>query len=165
MANAKVALKEDPEPAFGAARSEDLAWLLVVNIMRTNNRLTPFIGAGLREQKLTAAQYNALLELRAAGSDGLLMSELGERLVVTRSNVTGLVDRLEKQGLAERHGHRDRRATVIRLTRRGGTLLEQAVPEHRRLLSELTECLRAEEKRQLIRLLTKLRRALREVQP
>lgn len=144
-----------------AAGEEDLALLLVVNLVRTHNRLSPFVGANLREQNVTAAQLNAMLALRAAGERGLLMSEIGEQLVVTRSNVTGLVDRLERQGLAERHGHRDRRATVVRLTQRGAALVDEALPEHRRMLAELTDCLKADEKRKLIQLLTRLRRALR----
>jgi MarR family 2-MHQ and catechol resistance regulon transcriptional repressor len=140
----------------------DLDVVLVHNLLRTYSRLLPFIDAGLRQEQLTATQLNALLVLRAVGEDGLLMGEIGERLVVTKSNVTGLVDRLEAQGLVARGQHRDRRATVVRLTGAGAELLEQALPQHAKLLSELTDCLGAEEKKTLIRLLTKLRRELRQ---
>lgn len=139
----------------------DLDAVLVLNLLRTHSHLSPFIDAGLRRWHLTAAQFNTLLVVRAAGAEGLLMGEIGERLVVTRSNVTGLVDRLERQGLVARGGHRDRRATVVRLTDAGAESLERTVPRHAELLAELTGCLTDQEKQTLIRLLTKLRRKLR----
>jgi MarR family 2-MHQ and catechol resistance regulon transcriptional repressor len=142
-----------------------LAALLATSIVRTHNRLAPFLGAALKAQNLTAAQLNALLSIQAAGAGGLLMSELGDQLVVTRPNVTGLVDRLERQALVERAAHRDRRATVIRLTDRGRQVLEQALPAHEHALSRATSCLSAEEQRTLIALLSRLRRALKERTP
>jgi MarR family 2-MHQ and catechol resistance regulon transcriptional repressor len=144
-----------------AGLGADLDAVLVFNLLRTHSYLGPFIEAGLRPQRLTAAQFNALLLLRTAGAGGLLMGEIGEGLVVTKSNVTGLVDRLERQGLVARGRHRDRRATVVRLTDAGAQLLERTVPRHAELLAELTGCLTGKEKRTLIGLLTKLRRELR----
>ncbi len=141
--------------------STDVNAVLVFNVLRTHSYLSPFLDADLRRRRLTAAQFNTLLVLRAAWPDGLRMGEIGERLVVTKSNVTGLVDRLEKKGLVERGNQADRRATAVRLTEDGAGLLDRTIPKHIELLSELTDCLTTEEKRQLIRLLTKLRRRLR----
>lgn len=151
-----------PEKSRSAPSDQDLASLLVVNLVRTQHELSPYVGAESKEQKLTGAQFNALLVLRAAGSNGLPMSELGDQLVVTKSNVTGLVDRLERQGLAERQSHQDRRVTVVKLTDAGSALLEEALPERQRMLARLTGCLTPRDKQQLIQLLTKLRRGLRE---
>ena len=141
----------------------DLDAVLVFNLLRTQSHLGPLIDAEMRHENLTAAQFNALLVIRSAGAEGLFMGEIGERLVVTKSNVTGLVDRLERQGLVARDGHRDRRATVVRLTDAGAELLERALPRHRELLTELTGCLTGKEKQTLIRLLTKLRPELRRL--
>lgn len=152
---------DDDLAYVGAGVGADLDAVLVLNLLRTHSYLSPFIDAGLRQQRLTAAQFNALLVLRAAGDDGLLMSEIGKRLVVTRSNVTGLVDRLERQGLVARCAHRDRRATVVRLTDSGAKALKRTLPQHARMLAELTGCLGVRDKQTLIRLLTKLRRELR----
>ncbi len=139
----------------------DLDAVVVFNLLRTHSHLGPLIDADLRGKRLTAAQFNALLVLRAAGADGLMMSDIGERLVVTKSNVTGLVDRLEREGLAARGEHPDRRATVVRLTDAGEALLRRAIPGHAELLAELTGCLTRAEKKTLVGLLTKLRRELR----
>lgn len=152
----------DDDLAFvEASLGSDLDVVLVYNLLRTHSYLAPFLDAGLRRQQLTAAQLNALLVLRSAGPDGMLMSEIGERLVVTKANVTGLVDRLERQDLVARGEHADRRATVVRLTPVGTQLLDRVLPRHARLLGELTGCLEAQEKQMLVRLLSKLRRELR----
>jgi MarR family 2-MHQ and catechol resistance regulon transcriptional repressor len=149
--------------SLNAAAGSDLDALVIHNLCRTHGRLQPLLDADLRRRDLTGAQLNALLALRAAGPNGLRMGEIGERLVVTRSNVTGLVDRLERQGLVARNAHSDRRATVVRLTDEGLSAVKRTVPHHARMLAELTECLSDREKRTLIRLLTKLRRQLRQM--
>jgi ATP-binding cassette subfamily B protein len=115
-----------------ASMGSDLDTMVVYNLLRAHTRLGPFIDADLRRQNLTSAQLNVLLALRGAGADGLRMGEIGRKLIVTKSNVTGLIDRLEGQGLVLRAEHRDRRATVIHLTDAGAALLKQTVPRHAR---------------------------------
>ncbi|HUW32625.1 MAG TPA: MarR family transcriptional regulator [Planctomycetota bacterium] len=154
--------KPDEELAYvRAGIGSDLDTMLVSNLLRTHRHIKPFLDAGLGTESLTAAQLNVLLVLRAAEPAGMLMSEIGRKLVVTRSNVTGLVDRLERRGLVSRAGHDDRRATVVRLTQEGTLLLGRIVPAHARMLAELTACLTDRQKHTLIRLLTTLRRSLR----
>jgi MarR family 2-MHQ and catechol resistance regulon transcriptional repressor len=153
---------KDDELAYGKTGMDaDLDTILVHNIIRTHSRIRPFIHGSLRRGKLTPAQLNTLLVLRAAEGKGLPMGEVGRRLVVTKSNVTGLVDRLQRQGLVVRARHRDRRATLVRLTRAGVRLLERTAPLQVGLSGYLAGCLTAQEKRALIRLLAKLRRELR----
>ena len=141
---------------------DELDTMLVYNVLRTAGHLGPRIDAVLRGQKLRAAQLNALLVIRSAGEDGLLMGEIGRRLIVTKSNVTGLVDRLERDGLVRRAKHTDRRAIAVKLTAEGAALVESVAPRHARALSDLALGLSASEKRTLVRLLTKMRRSLRK---
>jgi MarR family transcriptional regulator, 2-MHQ and catechol-resistance regulon repressor len=141
----------------GAGIVETLDTMLVFNLLRTHSCLSPFIDADLRRHFLTSAQLNTLLVLRTAGDQGLQMSEIGRTLVVTKANVTGLVDRLERQGLVTRSVQQDRRAITVRLTTAGADLLDRAAPRHSELLADLTGCLDDGEKRTLISLLTKLR--------
>jgi MarR family transcriptional regulator, 2-MHQ and catechol-resistance regulon repressor len=140
---------------------DDLDAMLVFNILRTYSYLGPSLDASLRDSKLTGAQFNTLLVLRSAGPGGMLMSEIGERLIVSKSNMTGLIDRMEAQGLVARGGNDDRRATSVRLTRAGQQLLSRVMPGLSNVLSELTECLKRVEKETIVRLLTHLRRDLR----
>ncbi|TET35820.1 MAG: MarR family transcriptional regulator [Planctomycetota bacterium] len=146
-----------------SAMGSNLDTVLVYNILKTHSYLSPFIGKDLRRHRLTAAQLNTLLLLGSAGGEGLMMGEIGKKLVVTKSNVTGLIDRLERQGFAERvlQDH-DRRAITVKLSAKGKKLLDRAIPHHAELHSELTDSLSAKEKETLIRLLSKLRRELRK---
>ena len=143
------------------AMGTELDTVLVFSLLRTHSYLGPFIDADLRRQNLTSAQLNTLLVLRAAGPEGLLMGEIGRRLVVTKANVTGLIDRLERQGMVVRAENADRRATVVHLTEAGAGLLDRTMPRHAEWLADLTGCLTVEEKLTLVRLLDKLRRELR----
>lgn len=139
----------------------DLDTILVYNLLRTHSYLAPFLDADLRKQNLTATQLNALLVLKSAGDDGLMMGEIGKKLVVTKSNVTGLVDRLEKQGFVSRSNHADRRATTVRITDAGLDILENTTPRYSKTLADLTECFSERDKKTLIKLLSRLRRELR----
>ncbi len=156
-------MHDDDADFLRTAVAGDLDTLVIHNLLRTHGRLHPLVEADLRRRDLTAAQLNALLVLRGAGEGRLRMREIGERLVVTKANVTGLVDRLERAGLVARGAHRDRRATLVGLTDAGREAIDRAVPAHARLLARVTEGLSEREKRTLIRLLTKLRKRLREL--
>jgi DNA-binding MarR family transcriptional regulator len=76
------------------------------------------------------SQFN-VLNLLAGAPDGLTQTELGRALIMHRSNVTGLVDRLERRGLLARHeSAADRRAWRVRLTPAGRRLLEEILPRY-----------------------------------
>jgi DNA-binding MarR family transcriptional regulator len=74
---------------------------------------------------LGTTESQALSYLEVHGSSG--QSELARDLGLTSSALTSLVDRLERQGVAERVQHpRDRRRTTIRVTERGAELVVQS---------------------------------------
>ena len=54
------------------------------------------------ERDLSLAEYDALVQLAVADDRRLRMSELAERVVLSRSGVSRLVDRLEGDGLVAR---------------------------------------------------------------
>ncbi|NJD21033.1 MAG: MarR family transcriptional regulator [Gemmatimonadetes bacterium] len=70
---------------------------------------------------ITGAQANVLILLHAQTEDGAMsQSDLGRLLTVHRSNVTGLLDRLEAQGLVRRQDDvKDRRVYRVALTEAG----------------------------------------------
>lgn len=78
----------------------------------------------LRDSGITATQYNALRILRGSQDEPLSCGEVGERMITRESDVTRLLDRLEKQGLVVRaRDERDRRVVKARITERGLALL------------------------------------------
>jgi MarR family 2-MHQ and catechol resistance regulon transcriptional repressor len=153
--------KSDDLGHYPDSATASLELLLVLNILRTHNYLNPHIDNSLRDLKLRAGQFNALCILYAESGKGVPLGEIGRRLVVSKANITGLIDRLEQKGLVCRSGSDDRRITEARLTTEGIRLIEEVLPRHRTLVSNLMDCLNTQEKRRLIELLTKLRFGLR----
>ena len=81
---------------------------------------------------LSPSQFN-LLNLLTDHPDGRSQTELSRELITHRSNVTGLVDRLEQRGLVTRRDvDNDRRAYRIILTPAGSTLVRQILPHYHR---------------------------------
>jgi DNA-binding MarR family transcriptional regulator len=79
---------------------------------------------------LSPSQFN-VLNLLHQHPEGLSQTELSTELVVHRSNVTGLVDRLEKRALLKRNEvAEDRRAYRVVLTRTGADLLREILPRY-----------------------------------
>jgi DNA-binding MarR family transcriptional regulator len=87
-------------------------------------------------RKLNARQFWALQHL--SEHEGRPMVELGQLLLTDKSNVTGIVDRLEKEGLALRTtSAADRRVMLITLTPKGRRLRDAVNARHEALIEEL----------------------------
>jgi DNA-binding MarR family transcriptional regulator len=85
------------------------------------------------DQGLSLTEYDALAQLAAAPDRRLRMSELADRMVISRSGVTRLVDRMASTGLIERcTSAADGRGADAVLTRAGLARLKDAVPVHLR---------------------------------
>ncbi len=85
------------------------------------------------DQDLALTDYDVLVQLSAAGERRMRMSELADRLLLSRSGVTRLVDRLVSDGLVERVScESDRRGQWAALTDAGYARLRRAAPTHLR---------------------------------
>jgi DNA-binding MarR family transcriptional regulator len=84
-----------------------------------------------REHGLPLTSYEVLMYLGDADGGRLRMGELADRLLLSRSGITRLVDRLERQGLLERERcEDDGRGFFARLTPAGREKLARARPAH-----------------------------------
>ena len=89
------------------------------------------------EQRMALTDYDVLVQLAAADDRRLRMSDLADRLLLSRSGVTRLVDRLVAEGLVERVScDTDRRGLWAALTDAGLARLRSAAPTHLRGISE-----------------------------
>lgn len=89
------------------------------------------------EQALGLGEYEVLLLLARADGRRLRMSELADQLVLSRSGVTRLVDRLQGEALVERGScDTDRRGSWAILTDEGHERLRRASPTHLRGVGE-----------------------------
>ena len=131
-----------------------------LNIIRTNDQFQNRFGRLFREHGLTSSQYNVLRILRGEGKP-MPCLEIAERMVQVVPAMTGLIDRLEKQGLVRRDRcTEDRRVIFIELTDKGAGLLQQldepVMEMHRSLVGHLSQT----ELKELSRLLEKCRRSI-----
>src|SRR5215467_2078299 len=97
-----------------------------LNIQRTAESLAWKLTELLRPSGITATQYNVLRILRSAGACGHACGEIAERMVTRDSDVTRLLDRMEKMGLVTRcREQKDRRVVTTCITDEGSRLLEK----------------------------------------
>jgi DNA-binding MarR family transcriptional regulator len=97
----------------------------LVALQRTADRLHWRLSEKLKAHGLSPTQYNALRILRGAGDEGRACSEIAERMINRDPDITRLVDRLERRGLAVRSREgQDRRVITTRITPAGLELLQ-----------------------------------------
>lgn len=105
---------------------------------------------------LTAAQYN-VLNVLAPQAAGMSQRELSDYLVVDRSNVTGLLDRMEKAGWVQRADDpADRRIYRVTLTPSGRSLWRKVEPRYRAVVAQVTRGVTAKRMTECIALLDQL---------
>ncbi len=91
----------------------------------------------LTEQHLSLATYDVLVQLVEAPGRRLRMSDLAERVLLSRSGLTRLVDRMEREGLVFRAAcDEDARGLFAVLTPEGLARLRAATPLHLRGVAE-----------------------------
>jgi DNA-binding MarR family transcriptional regulator len=107
-----------------------------VQLFRTYQLIMRRLEQALDSQGLSLPQFEVLAHLHFDGA--ITQNELAQRLLVTKGNVCGLIDRMETAGLVGRTTDpADRRANRLRLTARGTALLSEALPPHLALVQEM----------------------------
>ena len=100
------------------------------------------------EFESTLPRFDVLAQLEmmeAAKPEGLTMSELSRRLMVSNGNLTGLTSRLLREHLVERVPSVDRRRQRVRLTAAGRRAFGRMASAHRSWLQEMFRGLEGEE--------------------
>ena len=110
------------------------------------------------EHDLALASYDVLVQLSEAPDQRLRMTELADRVLLSRSGLTRLVDRLERDGLIAREAcPSDARGTLAVLTEAGLIRLRAAWPTHLRgVVEHVTSRLSPLEVEQLATILGRL---------
>jgi DNA-binding MarR family transcriptional regulator len=124
-------------------------WLRLLSCAK---RIEDQVQSRLRARFRTSlARFDYLAQLDRAGGGPLTMTELGQRLMVSGGNMTGLTDRLEREGLVERRGDpADRRVQRISLTPRGRALFTEMARVHRDWIIDILQGLDKDSVEQLM---------------
>ena len=136
---------------------------LWLRLLACENLIENRVRAQLREHfEVTLPQFDVLSELEHVG-EALTMSQLSNKLMVSNGNVTGVVDRLERDGHVRRNPSKtDRRVQYIALTDQGEHLFREMAAAHEQWVTELFEGLSANEIKSLLSILDKAKTSISE---
>ncbi len=119
-----------------------------IKFSRANNTLNQIMRHNVEEQGLTISQFGVLEVLVHLGP--LSVKEIGQKLLLTTSNLVTVIDNLVKQELVKRVPcDHDRRSIIIHLTEKGSGIIEPVFRNH---LDELLNCFSVLDEQQLISL-------------
>lgn len=105
--------------------------------LRAHATVVRRLAKDLEDAGVSFSDHQALVFAGAAGAEGVRMSDLSEHILLSRSAVTRLVDRLEREGLvARRECLEDRRGTYVALTTEGLAVVRRVAPIHMRGVRE-----------------------------
>jgi DNA-binding MarR family transcriptional regulator len=127
---------------------------MIIYLYTESRRLTKGMASGFG---LTGPQLT-ILKLLESFQD-LSLSTLSERIRAQNSTVTGIVDRMEREGLVRRERSKaDRRVVHIRLSEKGARLAREIQVEPMEIFRSALLSLSSTDLRDLLRILTKLQK-------
>ena len=142
----------------GNDRMELRVWLRLITCF---NLLDGAVRQRLHQAHATTLpRFDVLAQLDRTSAP-MSMSELSRRLMVTNANITGLIDRLAREGLVERRpSDQDRRRQMVELTPEGRRQFEAMAEDHRVWLADMTAGLDRAEMAALFGLLGRLKESI-----
>lgn len=133
------------------------AWLGIAVTYQHHHRV---LTERLAPLGVSVAQLDVLANLYVTG--GCRQKELAARMLVTKANVTGLINRLVERGWVERwEDSNDRRANQVKLSRSGRRVAQRALAVRQQLIEDAMSALSPEEREQLEVLTKRLAQRLR----
>ncbi len=131
---------------------KDCICFLVGRVSRKLNRITK---ESITPYGLTTSQFFLLIALYE--ENGILISKLAKKVALDKATLTGIIDRLERDGLVERRNDpEDRRAIRIYLTSKAESLREELLEIYHRNNAKFLSVLSDDEKEIFERVVQKL---------
>ena len=113
------------------------------NLVSAYQAFERYSAPDLRAMGLTMTQFDVIATL--GNQPPMTCKELGEKTLVTKGTLTGVLERLESKGILERKlNPEDARSQMIRLTVEGQKLFEKVFPAHLQHLEDAFKKLNVE---------------------
>lgn len=111
-------------------RSAQESFLPVIReLARAYQAFSAYSEAHVRQFDLTSAQFDVIATL--GNTNGMCMGDLGEKTLITKGTLTGVIDRLiQKQLVCREIPSENRRNVFVQLTPRGQEVFERVFPAH-----------------------------------
>ena len=134
-----------------------IAWVRLARVYHLVDRATVEL---VKRFDLTTAQFDVIAQVGA--KEGRTQQELADALLVTKGNITQLLDRLEERCLIERRTEPGRRGKMLYLTDSGWRLNRQVVPAQETMIAGLFDRLGGDDRIELNRILRQFNRTLEQ---
>ena len=137
---------------------------LILNLVYVFDTVEGILTRLFQHSGVSLSACNVLDLLEQQENQCAPLNEIGRLLLVSRANITGLVDSLVKRGLVERLSHPgDRRIKLAHLLPAGRQLLEQRKPLQLGMLRQMCQVLSPQERESMTDLLVRLRHHAQEL--
>ena len=111
---------------------------IIKELARTYQGFEAYSSAHIRGLGLLPVQFDVIATL--ANQPPMSFKQLGEKTLISKSSLTGVVERMAQKGLiATQENPDDARSHLLRLTGKGQTIFEQAFPEQMKHLEKVFE--------------------------
>ena len=128
-------------------------------LLRTHQTFLSFAASHVQTLDLTLPQFDIIITL--GSTTGMTFKKLGEKTLITKGTLTGVISRLEDKGLVQRvASETDGRSQIVRLTAAGEALYERTFPEYLLFINRLFNDYSSEEIAELEAALGRLRKAV-----
>ena len=108
---------------------------------------------------LTITSFNMLMLVKHGKErDSYTQQAISDKLIVTESDTTKVIDQLEKRGLVRRVPGKDRRSKLLTITPKGSHLLDEVWPHHVEAMEHLAQAIQPHDAKVLADILVRLRR-------
>ena len=161
MASSKIVLKSVPAAVDAETRVHNdhhASLRLWLRLLSCTGQIENRIRQRLQSRfNTTLPRFDLMAQLERV-PEGLKMSELSKRLMVTGGNVTGITDGLEREGLVVREmDPADRRVYRVKLTAEGARQFQRMAVEHEQWQNDFFSVLSSRQRKQLLELLGELK--------
>jgi len=128
-------------------------------LLRTHQAFLSYAASHVHKLDLTLPQFDVIITL--GDTPGMSYKKLGEKTLITKGTLTGVISRLEDKGLVQRvASETDGRSQIIRLTAAGKDLFERSYPEHLLFINRLFNDYSSDDIANLENVLVRLREAV-----
>jgi len=105
-------------------------------LLRTQQAFLSYAATHVQKLDLTLPQFDIIITL--GNTSGMPYKKLGEKTLITKGTLTGVISRLEEKGLVQRvASETDGRSQIVRLTEGGNALFESTFAEHLLFINRL----------------------------
>jgi MarR family 2-MHQ and catechol resistance regulon transcriptional repressor len=128
----------------------------IINIWRTVGIVRLVYSRLFDIHKISETKFFVILLLNSE-DDGMTLTKIGENMLVSKANITTLINRMEKDGIVEKkENFEDKRSKKAYLTPKGKEIFNKIKYMHKEFSEKMTKSLDEDEKKILNKLLIKM---------